>query len=203
MRNTLRGNNMGLYWCWKAIKQRCNNPNCHAYHNYGGRGIKVCVEWNEFEPFYEWAVANGYKKGLEIDRKNNNGDYCPENCRWVDRKTNSNNTRKTTRITVDGVTKSSTEWDEFLNIRSGAVYNWYYKGGCDYAAERIKETMRDGYTQNDYIRNHKCKSVVCLETGEEFYSMKEAARVLGLNSGNISRVARTKGAAGGYHFQFS
>ena len=71
---TLRQANKGLYWAWKSMKQRCQNPRCQAYHNYGARGITVCKDWQAFEPFCEWALANGYEKGLDLDRADNDGD---------------------------------------------------------------------------------------------------------------------------------
>ena len=88
-----------LYVVWKGMKNRCDNPSHVSYKNYGGRGIVVCPEWGEsFEAFSEWAYANGYDdmaKRVEctIDRINVNGNYCPENCRWVDQKTQCNNKR--------------------------------------------------------------------------------------------------------------
>lgn len=74
----------------KAMIHRCKNENNKYYKNYGGRGIKVCEEWmNSLQKFYDWATLNGWKKGLSIDRKDNDGDYTPENCQWITRSENS------------------------------------------------------------------------------------------------------------------
>lgn len=76
--------NTKIYRVWCGMKQRCNNPNNQEYHRYGGRGIKICKEWNDdFDKFGKWALSHGYKQGLQIDRINNNGDYEPSNCRFV------------------------------------------------------------------------------------------------------------------------
>lgn len=68
---------------WKGIKARCDNPNKAAFDRYGGRGIKVCLQWESFEGFAGWAIAHGYADTLEIDRINNERGYEPDNCRWV------------------------------------------------------------------------------------------------------------------------
>ena len=83
-----------LYKCFMAMRKRCNNKADPNYRHYGGRGISVCDDWDNYEAFKEWATLGGYKKGLVLDRVDNNRGYSPENCRWVTQKENMQNTRK-------------------------------------------------------------------------------------------------------------
>lgn len=99
-----------LYRVWYDMKRRCSNPAYHSYHRYGGRGIVVCREWAEsYAAFFHWAVANGWKKGLQIDRRDNDGHYGPDNCRFVDKQTNLRN-RSGRTFEALGEAKTLTEW---------------------------------------------------------------------------------------------
>jgi hypothetical protein len=101
---------------------RCANPNADNYRFYGGRGIKVAQEWLEnSKSFVEWALKNGYKENLEIDRIDNDGDYTPQNCRWVTRLKNANNKRNNHYITYNGETKTIAQWALFINLKSSTL----------------------------------------------------------------------------------
>lgn len=102
-----------LYGVWHTMRSRCSLPTNTRYAYYGARGIRVCSEWDEsFVVFRDWAVANGYRPGLVIDRKDTYGNYEPSNCRWVTQKINLNNRRTNHRLTAFGETKTLSEWSE-------------------------------------------------------------------------------------------
>ena len=87
------GKGAKLYEVWCSMKGRCFNNKDKAFKYYGGRGITICDEWLEFIPFRDWSLNNGYQEGLEIDRRNTNGNYNPENCRWITKLENIKNRR--------------------------------------------------------------------------------------------------------------
>lgn len=93
-----------LYSIWECMRARCEREKHVAYHRYGGRGITVCEEWREFVPFAAWALQNGYSADLEIDRRGNDGNYEPDNCRFVTHAENMENTHRAVRLTIGGET---------------------------------------------------------------------------------------------------
>lgn len=113
-----------------GMKQRCYNPNNAKYPIYGGRGIKVCEEWKDnFLSFYEWAVLNGYRNDLSIDRIDSNGNYEPSNCRWATQKEQQNNRRTNHLLMYNGETKTVEGWAETTGIAPATIrkrieYGW-------------------------------------------------------------------------------
>ena len=104
-------NKTRLYSIWCGMRQRCNNPNRTAYNLYGGKGVKVCDEWNDYLKFKEWATTHGYADNLSIDRIDSSKGYYPENCRWITPSENTARANKnhTTRKVIrgEGLSKTS------------------------------------------------------------------------------------------------
>lgn len=99
------------------MRCRCNNPNVKEYNRYGGRGIRVCDEWNDYNVFRPWALANGYKDDLTIDRIDNNGNYTPSNCRWITL-IEQQQTRSTCRmIEFNGKYQNMSQWAREYGIK--------------------------------------------------------------------------------------
>lgn len=105
-----------LYSIWGSMRNRCKNKNNANYLRYGGRGITICKEWNDYLTFKKWALENGYNDTLSIDRIDNNGNYEPSNCRWADRIMQANNKRNNHLITFNGETHTAAEWSKLTGI---------------------------------------------------------------------------------------
>ena len=122
------------------MHDRCYNPNRREYEGYGGRGIQVCDAWkDDFQAFYDWSMENGYSDDLSIDRQDNEGNYEPSNCRWTTRKVQSDNTRLTVHITVNGETKNITEWAEAIGVARSTISRHNKLGDVvEYISARLK-----------------------------------------------------------------
>lgn len=144
-RNAKHGKcNTRLYTIWSSMKERCFNKNSYAYKWYGMKGIIVCDEWrgeNGFENFYNWAMQNGYKQGLSIDRIDVYGNYEPSNCRWADMITQANNKSNTLYIRYNGKSETVRYWSEKTGMRRSTIYSRHKKG---WSAEEIFNTPLHG-----------------------------------------------------------
>jgi len=136
-----------LYGIWIGIKKRCTQPYCSTYKNYGGRGIEICDDWKDnFQAFYDWAINSGYKEDtlpngknrLTIDRIDNEGNYCPENCRWVEIQIQSNNKRTNHYLEFNGKTQSISSWSKETGIPASAITQRINKWG--WSAEKALTT---------------------------------------------------------------
>jgi len=131
--------NTKIHNVWTSIKQRTNNENSKAFGNYGARGITMCDEWkNDFVAFYNWAMTNGYKDGLSIDRIDNDGNYEPKNCRWVFRSVQARNTRllrktNTTGYRGVGFNKSRNKWTAQIIVNYKNIFLGHFSNAIDAA----------------------------------------------------------------------
>lgn len=121
-------NKSRLFIIWCSMRDRCYNVNNKRYDCYGGRGITICDEWNEYIPFRDWAINNGYDDTLTIDRIDVNGNYEPSNCRWATIIEQANNKRSNVLIEYNGETHTAAEWGKMLNISGREIRLWYHRG---------------------------------------------------------------------------
>ncbi len=121
--------NSRLYRIWQNMKNRCYNPNVDRYDRYGGRGITVCEKWRDsFEAFYKWAIDNGYSDELSIDRKDVNGNYTPDNCRWISMDKQADNKSNSRIFEYNGEAHTVSEWSKILDISRDIIWNRINRG---------------------------------------------------------------------------
>ena len=126
-----------LYETWKNMRRRCIDPKNKRWARYGGRGIAVCPEWNDYAVFRKWEMNNGYADDLTIDRIDVDAGYSPDNCRWVGAKVQANNTSRNKYITFEGKTLTLSQWAEELGISYGTINHRIQRG---WSMERIAST---------------------------------------------------------------
>lgn len=118
-----------LYRIWSGMKSRCLNSNWDCYQKYGAKGTDICTEWvDSYESFRDWAMKNGYRDGLTIDRKDNSKGYSPDNCRWATTKEQNNNRTNNHRLTFNGKTQTMAEWSEELGMSYKAIEHRINRG---------------------------------------------------------------------------
>lgn len=131
--------NIRLREIYNGMKERCYNINNKSYRWYGAKNIKMCDEWiNNPQSFNDWSVSNGYKDGLTINRKNEDKNYCPENCEWISLNDNSKYKSTTSMIEIDGEMHSGRDWSILLGLGVNTINKYIRKYGLDNTIEFIK-----------------------------------------------------------------
>lgn len=187
--------NTRLYNIWTLMKRRCNNPEAC---NYGGRGIKVCDEWQTYEPFRDWAKANGYQENLTIDRINNDGNYEPSNCRWVDYTEQSRNRTVWGEISYEGIVPDSTGYRAQITIDGKKIYIAHSVNDIGYLVEQRNKFIRENNLSHkiqeykhdyDYLLN---KDNLLQEPKRKYRIRKlterEVFRLMGLEDEDIDKI---------------
>lgn len=173
--------NNKVYQSWTSMLIRCNNKDARSYKNYGGRGIKVCDEWQEFEPFYNWAINNGYQEGLTIERVDVNSNYCPENCKWIPPKEQAKNKRNNVIVFYNNKKMILKEVAEMESVDYKGLWQLYKKQNKDiYEAVKIAKLHKQGlwetntfgfrgvtFQYNAWVVTYKNKYVCRCKTFEE------------------------------------
>lgn len=124
-----RGNQSLTYKSWRNMLRRCNDPKHGSYHNYGGRGIKVCEEWRSFEVFL--SDMGERPEGKTLDRIDGNKGYSKENCRWMDMREQANNRANNHLLTHNGETHTIAEWARILGVADGTIRARVHRGFSD------------------------------------------------------------------------
>lgn len=136
------------YGSYRSMMDRCYRKESANYKFYGGRGICVCREWHNIEEFEKWVNGSGFSPGMSLDRKDTDGNYCPENCRWATAKEQANNRRNTVYLEYNGERKTITEWAELLGINRSTLNNRICRG---WSVE--KALSRRNYFEKNEIRD--------------------------------------------------
>ncbi len=140
-----RGRKGKAYRTWAGMRSRCNNEKQPAYPNYGGRGIKVCERWADYEAFL--ADMGEPPPGTTLDRIDNDGPYSPGNCRWATIEEQRRNSRRTINVTIGGVTKCLSDWSKERGLSYGAVYARIKRGWNPIEALETKVARSNGRTE--------------------------------------------------------
>lgn len=136
--------NKRLQELFRKIKQRCYSSNSKDYRWYGAKGIEICKEWLDYPPNFEiWALQNGYKQGLTIDRIDSTKNYSPSNCRWIELKENARRAGKVNWITIDGLTLTGRQWAEKLGTGINLINKYLRIKGEDFTIDFIKNKLQN------------------------------------------------------------
>lgn len=187
MNRSVRGlSNSKLYRKFNGMKQRCYNPNDKNYIYYGARGIGICDEWlYDFLSFYKWAIESGYKDGLTIERINTDGNYEPDNCKWIPMAAQQSNKRTNIIINVDGEDITVAEYSRRTGIDEGTLYRRYHNN------QRLHSPLFNR------------KKAVIRNDGAVFESIRMAAKESNANEIKVAACCRgERNKTAGYSFKF-
>ena len=185
-----------IYPVWQAMLRRCENPESEHYRDYGGRGITVCEDWHDVRKFALWAYNNGFDPTAKvgectIERRDVNGNYCPENCFWANMKTQSRNKRNNRLLQTTDRRKTITELSEGAGMLESTVSGRLSRGWSVEAALN---------TPVDKRRGGRSKPVFCVTDGMMHKSIIDAAVAYGLSYDKIRRAVDTGKEVSGYKF---
>lgn len=164
---------------WHGMRTRCNNKNHVAFERYGGRGIKICPEWNSYNSFRQWAEMSGYNDSLFIDRIDNNKGYSPDNCRWVDKYVQANNRSNNRKIEIDGEEKTIAEWSRISGVKPQTIRERLERGWNNKRAV-FTVAKTSGYKIAN-TKNHAANHITKVTVDGVERSIAETARHYGVS----------------------
>lgn len=135
-----------LFRIWTGIKTRCFNTKAREYGSYGGRGILLCIEWLDFKIFHTWALNNGYRENLTIERKNNNLGYSPDNCEWIPKGAQAYNRRNTSLIEYNGESKPMSLMAKAYNLTTQTLFSRLERGWT--IEKALTEPIQKGHNKH-------------------------------------------------------
>lgn len=185
--------NTRLYRIWSNMKDRCINPKNKRYNRYGERGITFCDEWIDFENFYNWAIQNGYKENLTLDRINNDLNYCPDNCRWANSRQQARNRSTNIFVEYKGQEMTLIELSEKIDIDYNTLKRRYVRGDRgEYLIRPINKTVKKRGTYNNHCKINEDIAREIKERIKQGQKGSEIAKEFGVSKYLVSDIKRGK-----------
>ena len=160
-----------LHSIWGNMKSRCTNPNTDNYRYYGGKGVRVCREWfDSFEAFRDWALSNGYGDNLEIDRIDPNGNYEPNNCRWLTHEQNAARVYNTYMMEICGERYTARDWAAMTNHNSSTIISRLESGWAPEDIVTVPDTIKSNNGLKEYRKHYPINPIFDMDKSKvNFY----------------------------------